>query len=208
MRRSPLKRGGWTWRPVKPVACRQCGKDFIRYGNTRTKAYCSRSCYNAAVAPRPAMVEATCANCGATFKRTRAAVARVKTTFCQKACRIAYMEGDRTTNWRGGEAHWRGRTWTMALRESIRDRDGRRCRRCGKHEADNAGRRLDVDHVIPFRAFDGDYVTANDESNLVALCAACHRRKFRAERLWLLGDVIEMQRFREAVALPWPADAA
>jgi endogenous inhibitor of DNA gyrase (YacG/DUF329 family) len=197
-----VKRGGWEWKPVKPTPCRQCGKDFIRYGNTRIKAYCSRPCYNAAVAPRPALIEVACTNCGTTFIRTRGAVARVKTPFCSRTCQGAFLQGAAHPGWRGGEAHWRGRTWTNELRELIRDRDGRRCRRCGVSEDEN-GRRLDVDHVLPFRSFDGDFHTANDPENLIALCMGCHRRKARAERLWLQGDVLELQRFREATATPW-----
>jgi len=54
------------------------------------------------------------------------------------------------------------------LADSIRERDGHRCRNCG------AAGELDVHHIIPFRRFD-DPDEANDPDNLVSLCVRCHR---------------------------------
>ena len=54
------------------------------------------------------------------------------------------------------------------LRRRILDRDGRRCRDCGK-----AGR-LEVHHVVHLANGGG-----NDESNLRTLCRDCHIRAHR-----------------------------
>lgn len=84
----------------------------------------------------------------------------------------------------------RGPRW-HARAESIRKRDGYRCRRCGKSQAENKTK-LSVDHIIPWRSFaDPHEGEANDPANLVALCASCHSWKTTtAERAWLKGDMI------------------
>ena len=55
-----------------------------------------------------------------------------------------------------------GPEWTQELRAAVVDRDGHRCRRCGRAEC-----MLQVHHV------DNDR-THNDPENLLTLCAACH----------------------------------
>lgn len=57
------------------------------------------------------------------------------------------------------------------LRQFILERDGRRCRKCGR-----AGR-LEVDHITPVHH--GGAVW--DAANLQALCRPCHFAKTRAE---------------------------
>jgi len=54
------------------------------------------------------------------------------------------------------------------FKERIRDRDGRRCKACGKTEEEN-GQRLDVHHI------DHDKNNLSDE-NLFSLCIPCHRK--------------------------------
>ncbi len=64
-----------------------------------------------------------------------------------------------------------GPNWS-AQREQARGRDGYRCQHCGVPE----GRRTHhVHHRTPFRTF-ASYRDANQLSNLVTLCARCHRR--------------------------------
>ena len=60
--------------------------------------------------------------------------------------------------------------WAV-VRRSVFERDGFRCRRCGR-----AGR-LECDHVTPVQ-FGGDWW---DASGLQALCRSCHFAKSRAE---------------------------
>lgn len=56
-----------------------------------------------------------------------------------------------------------------AKRARIYDRDGRRCRRCGRGEP---AVYLQVDHIVP-RKRGG----TNDDSNLQTLCEDCNKRK-------------------------------
>ncbi len=68
-----------------------------------------------------------------------------------------------------------GPNWPeMRLRARRRDRFT--CQHCGVHES-QTGREHDVHHRIPFRRFGpGEYLQANDLSNLVTLCRSCHAR--------------------------------
>ena len=59
-----------------------------------------------------------------------------------------------------------GKAWD-SLAESIRRRDGNRCRNCG------IVAELDVHHIIPFRRF-SKFEEANDPENLISLCPRCH----------------------------------
>lgn len=65
------------------------------------------------------------------------------------------------------------------LRDQVRARDGYRCQVCGAVEQ---GRSHDVHHKVPFRSF-ASYQQANQLSNLITLCPACHRRVETAVRI-------------------------
>ena len=63
------------------------------------------------------------------------------------------------------------RKWAK-VRKAVLNRDGWRCRMCGK-----AGR-LEVDHVIPLEKGGAEY----DPANLRALCRGCHILKTYQDR--------------------------
>jgi DEAD/DEAH box helicase domain-containing protein len=65
------------------------------------------------------------------------------------------------------------------IRRQVRARDGYLCQNCGLPEA---GRAHDVHHKVPFRAFNS-YTEANQLTNLVTLCGACHRLAEMAVRV-------------------------
>src|SRR5574338_202039 len=58
------------------------------------------------------------------------------------------------------------------LRDNIRMRDGYKCQVCGAPET---GRRHDVHHKVPFRAF-ASAEEANRPDNLTTLCPSCHHK--------------------------------
>lgn len=64
----------------------------------------------------------------------------------------------------------RGEAWRQ-LRLEILDRDGWRCRACGK-----AGK-MEVDHITPLRRGGAEL----DPGNLQALCRSCHAEKSKRE---------------------------
>ncbi len=77
-----------------------------------------------------------------------------------------------------------GPNWAQQ-RDQARQRDGYRCAICGKPES--PFRQHHVHHVQPFRAFgyrpgeNDAYLRANDLSNLITVCPACHARIETAE---------------------------
>lgn len=70
--------------------------------------------------------------------------------------------GDKNPNWRGGKITYRGKGW-VGIREQVKRRDGKKCRRCGSKK------QLQVHHIIPYRK-----TQDNSLDNLVTLCASCH----------------------------------
>lgn len=101
----------------------------------------------------------------------------------ERAARSVFAKkriAERAPNWKGGISfvgyppEFRNGN---ALKELVRDRDGRRCVLCGKEEEEN-GRRLDVHHV--------DYEKANcNPDNLVSLCVACNARVNANREQWM-----------------------
>ena len=182
--------------------CAQCGQSFVPYPSALVRAggkFCSRACYYAAAAVRPAMVETVCTNCGGKFSRTRAAVRRVDTPFCSRLCHNNWQVGPNSPLFRSGRALAFGPGWRRRA-EEIRERDGRRCLRCGATEQDE-GRHLAIDHLIPRRAFES-VDRANDPANLASLCGSCHAWKTRGpERRWLLGDALDLVRFIRSIGM-------
>lgn len=167
--------------------CAHCGK---RVPTAHAK-YCSWQCRVDGRKPKPCK----CKNCGVVFSALKpvdrgsyvALVAYNGAKTCSPECANAWNRNnperkrkiseafrrDRHPNWQGGSHRnrFRGHEWE-ALSESIRDRAGRCCERCGMSEADN-GRRLDVNHKEPFHQY-RNKSAANRPSNLEALCRRCH----------------------------------
>ncbi len=81
----------------------------------------------------------------------------------------------------------RGPNW-QEMRRLARERDGYRCRHC--HAPEREDREHDVHHLRPFREFgyvpgeNDNYLAANQLSNLVTLCRACH---WRADGMQAVG---------------------
>lgn len=78
-----------------------------------------------------------------------------------------------------------GPNW-LEQRELVLDRDGHRCRVCGKDGDENS---LHVHHIEPRKEFveeeELDYFEANKQSNLITLCPSCHQR---VEGMWPNAD--------------------
>jgi len=180
-----------------PICCRRFWPLKRRLGIWAT--YCSNACYRVKQNERLAMVQVTCEHCARTFRRTAGAVKRAAHLFCNRVCASKFMSGEQHANWRGGHEPNRGPVW-LRLAASMRKRDGYRCRRCGRTQAEN-GASLEVDHIKPWRSFENK-AEANDPSNLASLCKTCHRHKTGSiERKWLRGDVLAMQQYEDAIKL-------
>lgn len=186
----------------KQKACPHCGELFWPKTNGRRplSKHCSLKCRWAEQHKRPALIEAACVVCGATFRRSLAAVKRVANVFCSLDCARNFNRGENHYSFRGDHDPNRGSQW-VRLAESIRKRDGYVCQRCTKTQVENK-QKLSVDHILPWRAFD-DKTEANQPSNLVSLCRSCHTKKtWIAEQAWLRGDRIAMEQYKRSVTLP------
>ena len=178
--------------------CAHCGAEFRRPPSLRAK-YCSHSCYAAAYVgvpkphsethrarisaskrgqPNPKRVKPrvtkTCLHCGEAFEvsNSEGAKARSNRQFCGSDCWYEFVRThpDAHGRFRGGREPYYGPNWAQAARET-RKRDEYTCQDCGLHQTRPA---LDVHHLVPRRAFNGDYVSANEIANLITLCKRCH----------------------------------
>lgn len=186
----------------RPRLCEHCGAAFIAKLNYNGSwgRFCSQRCLSAKLSERPAMLVVQCQRCGASFRRTAAAVKRTKHVFCSRACASQFLTGEQSSAWRGGSDPNRGAGW-VKLAERIRARDGYTCQRCTKTQVQN-GERLSVDHIVPWRLFNSA-AEANHPSNLISLCRDCHGWKTHvAERKMLNGDRILFEQYRRAISLP------
>jgi hypothetical protein len=194
---------GYRMRKLKlrnPRHCAACGAEFwpTRQYKTGWERHCSKRC--AFQALRSKRIESKCLQCGTSVLRAVASTKRVRHHFCSQDCMKVYLRGPNSPLYRGDSDPNRGGDWRR-LAESIRARDGFRCRRCNRTQDEN-GQKLSVDHIIPWRAFD-DKTEANDPSNLASLCRSCHSIKTHLfERLWLKGDRIGMEQYKRAINLP------
>ncbi|WP_339759842.1 HNH endonuclease signature motif containing protein [uncultured Sulfitobacter sp.] len=81
------------------------------------------------------------------------------------------MAGNRPDYHRHSKRVTSTKRWNV-LRMYILERDGFRCKECGK------GGRLEVDHIKPVRSHP---TLAYSPGNLQALCPSCHTKKTRIE---------------------------
>jgi len=188
----------------RPANCEHCHKPFISitgaWRRNRWAKYCSEPCRRAVLSRRPQFLTAKCTMCSATFKRTAAALKRVRFSFCSQQCRSAYFVDDRSPVYRGDKDPNRGARWNR-LADTIRSRDNFQCRRCQCSQEEN-GQKLSVDHVRPWRSFT-DKALANHHDNLAALCRKCHSYKTTTvESAWLRGDVIAWKQWIASLNLP------
>lgn len=169
--------------------CKNCSKKIIKHGN-RKRMYCSNECRSGLAIKR---CFTKCGICGSEFSAIKwnfiNGVPTLKREAHKKYCsRHCISEAMRTNedrkektkhvgknhpNWKGGSGRHgsRGPGWSK-IAERCRDIHGRVCKKCGKTEKEN-GRKLDVNHIIPFHQH-RNKTAANRQSNLEALCMACH----------------------------------
>lgn len=176
--------------------CPVCKVPFVPKWTGRSfSTVCSAKCRHDAD-----FVTATCAACGKTFRARRAQVRRSKWQACSVECRTAHNRGAAVSSFRGGDGtSGRGKGWT-ALKPQIRERDGHRCRRCGRQHQPPE-RLFPVDHIMPWRSFT-DKAAANDPSNLATLCPTCHTRKTMIEeQALLMGDWLTFRKYLQDIGL-------
>lgn len=124
-----------------------------------------------------------CTFCGREFPKTEERINKSEYHFCCDKHRLGWIRqrtGEDHPNWKGGKRSDRGPSW-YKQREKAYERDGGECQHCGMKEDTHLkkhDRRADVHHIIPYRFYD-DHEKANADSNLITLCATCHRKHER-----------------------------
>jgi hypothetical protein len=90
-------------------------------------------------------------------------------------------KGEKNCRWQGGKSFEDyGIEWTDILRQSIRERDGYACKKCGINQSELLGmhKKLSVHHI--------DYDKKNlDPKNLITLCVSCHMKTNFNREKWL-----------------------
>lgn len=172
--------------------CDHCGKDYIKPGNVGNSGtrFCSAECRDAGMKAKPRR----CVCCGAWMTPVKYVKGRkgfdsnVTGKVCSRECLhkwwkidpdrkakiSAAFRGAKHPNWQGGKLFLNHRSTWDRLADSIRDRDGHKCKSCGKPESENR-RRLDVHHIVPRRECLSPEI-ANHPDNLISLCSECHMR--------------------------------
>jgi HNH endonuclease. len=141
-------------------ACSVCGKPFV--GKKYNKR-CSRKCF--LVDDNPMFKDSN--------KKAMSARFMGDNNHMKKPEIVAKISGENCYMWAGGVSNapypW---DFNHQLKESIRERDGRKCCCCG-----NADGPLDVHHID----YDKDNIA---DSNLITLCHSCHSRTNFNRDIW------------------------
>lgn len=150
---------------VKKV-CLHCKKEFLSK-KIINRIYCSAYCRTQAFRIKDPMI---CKNCGTKFLCKNG---NRKQKFCTKICSQKYFKGQNSPHWRGGKRYssYRGPGWKK-IRKQILIRDKYTCQSCSAIPITN--NRLIIHHIKPFRKFNGNYIKANNNLNLITLCRSCH----------------------------------
>ena len=166
----------------KPLTlnCSQCGKPSKK-GYHGKHGLCRKCAAPLVGLNRRRRIALICPICQKEFEVQWNIARRNNDTLCSKECfdewKKTFRVGKQNYGWHGGKNYY-GPNW-QSQRRHCRKRDDYKCQECGKTQKEN-GKALDVHHIVPFKSFgyipdeNDNYLFANDLSNLVALCRACH----------------------------------
>lgn len=151
--------------------CEQCKNEFRATGSAKRRnpgRFCSRECLFQSMRTR---IDCVCLQCGNAFTTLPKEIKKGAGKYCSNECRGLALRGENSPHWRGGHDSYRGENW-MHQRQLAWKRDKGICQHCGKK---SKKRKHDVHHIRPFRLYNGDYVAANELTNLITLCQTCHK---------------------------------
>lgn len=154
--------------------CQQCGKSFELKPSAVKRGWgksCSRACANLLLIKQ---VDCVCGQCGNSFKAHPSAIKRGGGKYCSPQCFGLAHTGETSYSWRGGHRYYRGKNWGTQ-RKLAYARDSGICQHCGKKSQKGKPKNA-VHHIKRFDEFNGDYLAANQLTNLITLCQPCHMK--------------------------------
>ncbi len=185
--------GNRTRTKRKTCICQWCNKEFETW-TCRPGRFCSKKCagrYGGSVSPgHPTSpqnyITRQCEVCGKEYTVHKVQVEKRNSRFCSRACMGAAkslsMQSEGNPNYKGGTVRYRGRNWESQKRQALK-RDNNKCQMCGIKGKVGRGRNdLSVHHIKPYREFKGNWLLANNLSNLITLCRVCHEQAERANK--------------------------
>ena len=161
--------------------CSECGSDTEvneYYLDTHENFFCDKECHDSFQINE---THTDCHWCGEEFELTpRQRNVNSDHQFCSHDHWCQWMreqqKGENNSVWVGGKEKYYGPNWNES-RQEVLERDDEQCQGCGmtrEEHYDQNGRDLEVHHKKPLRTFDGNFEDANDSSNLITYCCACH----------------------------------
>jgi hypothetical protein len=164
------------------TSCNRCGASFEYYPSNKDGLYCpgcvtqASGVLPAGATPSTSKVSVDCEQCSETLLRYPSEITSTGYgSFCDLDCYGSWLSehvvGDDHHQWEGGVIPYGSEWWSV--RKAALERDGYRCRVCGK-SAEDLGRNPDVHHLTRVRAFD-EPAEAHFVENVVCLCRSCHR---------------------------------
>lgn len=156
------------------VVCKRCNKSFATY--RVNQEFCSQGCatgYRRATGIT--MITKPCEWCGNDFTSKKTKNRR----FCGHECASLFLAverlGENNPLWKGGAPKRRGHNWKKQRKLAI-NRDNFTCQICGKRQKPHQHHIVDVHHITKYSAFNGDWLSANQLTNLITLCRKCHMK--------------------------------
>lgn len=175
--------------------CLYCNSKFIGIGDKKNAQFCNDICRRKYFTQK---TYSFCVVCGQGFypftvdKRNGNIICDTEIITCSDACKrkreadnelirrikiSKSITGNKHANWEGGRDRYRGENWSHQ-KYLAKVRDNYICQRCGitqKNAIKKYKSGLEVHHIIPYRYFNNDFMSANNLSNLVSLCKSCHQ---------------------------------
>jgi hypothetical protein len=159
--------------------CKQCDSTFSVYQSilsektNSTGEFCSKLCHNEYKKtlcgennPQYKRIEVNCYYCKKEIKIIQAKYKLYQSHFCSTICRqkfhIGKYSGEKNHNWQGGHIQRKGDFSTV---KRLHFSGINFCAVCGTFK------KIHIHHIVPFR-----YTKDNSLSNLIPLCASCHRK--------------------------------
>lgn len=164
--------------------CKRCGIEFESW-TYRNQVYCSITCKNKHIKPKPyirkpaKLITLECHWCHKQYTVHQSQnTGNRKSRFCSIECKGEWtsvnQRGINHPTYIGGTKYAdRGQNWHKQ-RKAVVKRDNYTCQICGRKQRSYERRIVDVHHIKPFKDFNGDYISANQTTNLITLCRRCH----------------------------------